>query len=90
MCALAFVVYGLACPQWCGRQTNRGTHRASERGSAHGTIQEKYMSQSFKTILAVGLFAVLGACASAPKEDEFIVVDPEPISVEPVYTGKYK
>jgi len=48
------------------------------------------MSQSFKTILAVGLFAALGARASAPKEDEFIVVDPEPISVEPVYTGKYK
>jgi hypothetical protein len=47
------------------------------------------MSKSIKSILAVGLVAMVAACASAPAE-EFVVVEPEPISMEPVYTGKYK
>lgn len=47
------------------------------------------MSKSIKSILAVGLVALVAACASAP-EEEFVVVEPEPISIEPVYTGKYK
>ena len=51
--------------------------------------QETGMSKSIKSILAVGLVAMVAACASAPAE-EFVVVEPEPISMEPVYTGKYK
>ncbi|AKO95821.1 MAG: hypothetical protein RID15_07360 [Marinovum algicola] len=47
------------------------------------------MSKSLKLIAALGLFTVVAACAQQ-QEEEFIVVDPEPISVEPVYTGKYK
>ena len=46
------------------------------------------MSKSIKSILALGLVALVAACA-APAEDEFIIVDPEPISTEPVYTGKF-
>jgi hypothetical protein len=48
------------------------------------------MSKSLKTLAAIGFVAVLAACTSGQTEEEFVVVDPEPISVEPTYTGKYK
>ncbi|MCG7493114.1 hypothetical protein [Thalassobius sp. Cn5-15] len=47
------------------------------------------MSNRIKAVLAVGIVAALAACAQQA-EEEFVVVEPEPISVEPVYTGKYK
>ena len=47
------------------------------------------MSNSIKSILAIGLVAFVGACAQ-PAQEEFVVVEPEPISIEPVITGKYK
>ena len=47
------------------------------------------MSNSIKSILALGLVALVAACAQ-PAEEEYVVVDPTPISVEPTYTGKYK
>ena len=47
------------------------------------------MSKYIKSMLALGLVAGLAACAKAPEED-YVVVEPEPISVEPTYTGKYK
>lgn len=47
------------------------------------------MSNSIKAVLAIGLVAVVAACAQQ-QEEEFVMVDPEPISTEPVYTGKYK
>lgn len=47
------------------------------------------MSNSIKTVLALALVAVVAACAQ-PAEDDYVMVEPEPISVEPVYTGKYK
>ena len=46
------------------------------------------MSKSLKLIALVGALAAVSACAS--KEEEFVVVQPEPISAEPVYTGKFK
>jgi len=46
------------------------------------------MSKSVKLVLSLGLVAFIAACAQ--QEEEVIYVDPEPISVEPVYTGKYK
>lgn len=46
------------------------------------------MSKTVKSILALGLAALVVACAQP--EEEYVVVDPEPISTEPVYTGKYK
>lgn len=45
------------------------------------------MSNSIKSILAIGLVAIVAACAQ-PAEEEFVVV--EPITTEPVQTGKYK
>ncbi|QFT80355.1 hypothetical protein FIU89_07000 [Roseovarius sp. THAF27] len=48
------------------------------------------MSNSIKSILAVGLVAIVAACGQQQQEEEFVVVDPEPISVEPTYTGKLK
>ncbi len=47
------------------------------------------MSNSIKGVLALGLVALVAACGNN-KQEEFVVVEPEPISVEPVYTGKYK
>ena len=43
------------------------------------------MSKSIKFSLALGLVALAAACAQP--EPEYVE---EPISVEPVYTGKYK
>ncbi len=48
------------------------------------------MSKSIKLLAAVGLFAALSACAKTQAEEEFVVIDPEPISHEPAQTGKYK
>jgi hypothetical protein len=47
------------------------------------------MSKSIKIVAALGLVAFVAACAQEPVE-EYVVVDPEPISTEPVHTGKYK
>lgn len=48
------------------------------------------MSNSIKAVLALGLVGFIAACAQQQQEEEFVVVDPAPISSEPVYTGKYK
>ncbi|MCH2095042.1 MAG: hypothetical protein MK160_07980 [Rhodobacteraceae bacterium] len=47
------------------------------------------MSKSIKILALFGLVAAVAACGQ-PAEEEYVVVEPEPISVEPVYTGKYK
>lgn len=41
-----------------------------------------------RSTFAFGLIALSAACAK--QQEEYVVVEPEPISVEPVYTGKYK
>ncbi len=46
------------------------------------------MSKTYKSILAISLVAFVAACAD--KEEEYVVVEPEPISSDPVYNGKYK
>ena len=48
------------------------------------------MSKSLKLMAMLGMVAAIAACTSGQTEEEYVVVDPEPISVEPVYTGKYK
>jgi len=48
------------------------------------------MSKSLKLMAMFGMVAAVAACTSGQTEEEFIVVDPEPISVEPTYTGKFK
>jgi hypothetical protein len=47
------------------------------------------MSKSIKLFAMLGLFAVVAACDTNPGE-VFIIVDPAPISVEPVFTSKYE
>lgn len=46
------------------------------------------MFQSIKILAVLGIAVFVSACAN--EEEEFVVVEPEPISSEPVYTGKYK
>lgn len=46
------------------------------------------MSKTLKSVLVIGMVAFVAACAQ--QEEEFVVVEPEPITVEPTYTGKYK
>ncbi|KIN64349.1 hypothetical protein Z946_3240 [Sulfitobacter noctilucicola] len=48
------------------------------------------MSKSIKFLAAIGFIATVAACTSGQTEEEYVVVEPEPISVEPVYNGKYK
>ena len=48
------------------------------------------MSKSIKLIAAFGFLAAVAACTSGQTDDEYVVVDPEPVTVEPTYTGKYK
>lgn len=48
------------------------------------------MSRTITSILALGFLATVAACGQQQQPEEFVVVNPEPISVEPVYTGKYK
>lgn len=47
------------------------------------------MSKTIKLFAILGLVVGVSACDSS-QEEEFVIVDPEPISVEPEYTGKYK
>jgi hypothetical protein len=44
------------------------------------------MSNSTRAVVALALVAFVAACA---KKEEVVYVD-QPVSAEPVYTGKYK
>lgn len=46
------------------------------------------MSKSIKVFGMLGLLVLAAACGR--QEEEFVVVEPEPISQEPVSTGKFK
>ena len=48
------------------------------------------MSKSIKLLATFGYIAVVAACAREQQVEEFVVLDPAPISVEPVHTGNYK
>ena len=45
------------------------------------------MSKSIKVLGVVSLMVLVAACSN--NQNDFVVVDPEPISVEPAQTGKY-
>lgn len=51
--------------------------------------QEIYMSSTIRSVCALCLVVLVAACGNN-QEEEFVVVEPEPISVEPTYTGKLK
>jgi len=46
------------------------------------------MSKSIKMVGLLSLMVLVAACGR--QQEEFVVVDPEPISQEPVQTGKFK
>jgi len=48
------------------------------------------MSKSIKSLMAVSLLALVAACGSNNTGDveEFVVVDPIPVTVEPTFSGK--
>ncbi len=46
------------------------------------------MSKITKGAIAIGLVAVIAACAP-PAEDEFVVLAPEPVTAGPIPTAKY-
>ena len=48
------------------------------------------MSKSIKVFGLLGLTVLLAACGSSGSNEEVVIVDPEPISVEPTNTGKFK
>ncbi len=48
------------------------------------------MSKSIKLVAVLGVAFAASACARKAPIEEFVVVDPAPISIEPSYTGKYK
>lgn len=46
------------------------------------------MSTSIRFVAAIGLVVAVAACDTSPRE-EFLVAEPEAVSIEPTYTGKY-
>ena len=48
------------------------------------------MSKSIKVLGMVSLMVLVAACDRNNNNEEFVVVEPEPISQEPVHTGKFK
>ncbi len=46
------------------------------------------MSKNIKVLGMVSLMVLVAACGR--NNEEFVVVEPEPISQEPVHTGKFK
>ena len=50
------------------------------------------MSKTIKSVVAVSLLAFVAACGgsdSAGDVEEFVVIDPVPVTIEPTFTGKY-
>ena len=46
------------------------------------------MSKSIKLLAMLGLVGIIAACEQ--QQEEVVVVEPEPISEEPTFTGKFK
>jgi len=51
------------------------------------------MSKNVKAVLLLGFVALAAACGRGGNDaavEEFVVVEPAPITVEPTFTGKFK
>lgn len=51
------------------------------------------MSKSIKAVVLLGLVALAAACARNVNDgavEEFVVVEAEPVTIEPTFTGKFK
>ena len=44
------------------------------------------MSKHIKLLSVVGLLAFTAACS---QQEEIVIVEPEPVTTEPTYTGKF-
>ncbi len=47
------------------------------------------MFKAIKALAAVAVLGAMSACADTDDVEEFVIAEPAPVSVEPVYTGKY-
>jgi hypothetical protein len=47
------------------------------------------MSKNITSMLVLCSVVFVAACGK-PKQEEFVVVDPAPMSSEPIHTGKFK
>ncbi|KPP85023.1 MAG: hypothetical protein HLUCCA08_11640 [Rhodobacteraceae bacterium HLUCCA08] len=48
------------------------------------------MSKPIKSLIALGLVAFVAACGNqAPEVEEFVVIDPVPVTEEPTFNSKY-
>jgi len=54
------------------------------------------MSKSIANFAVLASVVLVAACSAQTQTDavettnEFVIVEPQPMSIEPVYTGKYK
>lgn len=46
------------------------------------------MSNSIKGVVALGFVALVAACGGQ-QEEEFVVIEPAPVTEEPTHTGKF-
>ncbi|MEP3330564.1 hypothetical protein [Sedimentitalea sp.] len=46
------------------------------------------MSITNRFVAAIGLVVAVAACDNSPQE-QFLVAEPDSVSIEPTYTGKY-
>ena len=50
------------------------------------------MSKSIKSLFAMSLLALVAACGGANNAgdvEEFVVIDPVPVTIEPTFNNKY-
>lgn len=89
LCADPMFRYDLHRPRQCGQTQKRVSGPANPGGIREQSIQEPIMSNSLKALCALALLAVVAACGNQNAAEDYVVVDPSPVTVEPVYTGKY-
>lgn len=90
MCFSDGFAYAFAEEYPCIPYFRNGSREADTTDVAHSQEQETEMSKTIKLVAALGFVATLAACASGQSDEEFVVVEPEPISTEPAFTGKFK
>ncbi len=47
------------------------------------------MFKSLKALAAAALLVGVAACSQSDDVEEFVIVDPGPVTVEPTFNGKY-
>ncbi|WP_196778400.1 hypothetical protein [Thalassorhabdomicrobium marinisediminis] len=47
------------------------------------------MSKSIKGLCVLSVLVVMAACANTADVEEFVVIDPVPVTVEPTFNSKY-